>query len=331
LDVCKTPGTYRQEFTQAGYDPYDLAMHLCLQKLVTIEFGTRLVGRHMGGIGFLRYVSKVTDKMAIQEMGKNRITITTFNRGKCFAPGHEIGVGHKEHDPNYVHRTITKVEMHPTNPEWVNIYYAGEDLQGVVEPETDAAFGIPQKNGLSDTISYHTGRGDLHSLEPNLDYLLNSFRYRGIENPWGNMWEHLEGLRIHRLHYSYTFDPELYEKNTEQWNEVSYCAPCQPCLGSKITNLWIDSMGYDPKEPLLVLPQHSVGNDKLVDNFYGGGIFTYLDRNYADEPVDPDIEYRFTVGAGFDARTLNSPFTYRGFIRENTANWLYTSRLCLRK
>lgn len=330
-DVCKTAASYRETFAQAGYDPYDLAVNMCLQRLSLIEFGTRRIGMHLGGIGFLRYFNRLTSNLAIKAMAPGRITIEAGSRGAFFAPGHEIGVGHIEHDPNYIHRTVTKVARNPENPDWVDIDYARDDLQGIVAPETDAAFGIPQKNGLSDGLSYHTGRGDLHCLDPEKDNLINAFRYRGIENPWGNIWEYLEGLRIRALHYRYTFDPELYAEDSSKWKQASFCAPCQPNLGGKATNLWVDSMGFDPQDPLLLLPQHSTGNDKQVYTYYCGGIFTFLDQNYSGQPVDPNTEYRFTVGAGYDARTLNCPFTYRGFLKENVANWLYCSRVCLRR
>jgi len=330
-DVCKGAADFRKEITEAGYDPYDLAVYLCLQKLIVIEFGTRYVKQHLGGIGFLRYASKVTPKSAIQAMGPGYITINAIGWGDHFAPGHEIGVGRKEHDPNYIHRTITKMEVNPENSEWLDIYYAGEDLQGIVEPINDAAFGIPQKNGLADGISYHTGRGTLKSLSPETEYLVNAFQYRGIENVWGNVWENLAGLRIRSLHYSYTFDPELYDEESDKWKKVSYQAPCQHYLTAKATNLWIDSMGYDPEEPLLLLPQHSVGDDKQFGNYYDSVVYAYLDKNYADAPVDLNTEFGFSVGGGFDHSVFGSLFTYRGFMAMNSGNWLYSNRICLRK
>lgn len=329
-DVCKLPDVFCTEFTQAGYDPYDLAVLLCLQKLICIEFGTRYVKQYLGGIGFLRYMVKVNATKEIKEMGSNRVTINKIDRGSYFAPGHSIGLGHQEDVIGY-QPTITRIEDHPNNPEWVDIYYDGEDLRGKVNPHKDAAYGVPQRNGISDTLPYHTGRCDLHSMDKSADYLINPFRYRFIENVWGNVWEFTEGLKIHGLQYRYTFDPELYDQSTQKWKSVSYKAPLQHYLTMKATDLWTDQMGMDEKETLLLLPYHSTGNDSLIGQYYDSAVYTYWDRDYSDKPVDPDFTYRFVTGGGFDHSYFGSLFTYRGFMTDTTCEWLNSSRVCLRR
>ena len=329
-DVSLAAHVYTDAMKKEGYDPYDLAVYLCLQKLIVIEFGTRYVKQHLGGIGFLRYFSGLTSRNCIQEMAPNRITICRANWGDHFAPGHEIGIGHVEDDPS-IHATIERIEVHPSNPEWLDIYYAGEDLQGTVFPEQDAAYGIGQRNGLSDGISYHTGRADLRSLAPECDYLVNAFRYRGIENVWGNVWEHMEGLRIRNLQYSYTFDPELYDSDPSRWKQVSFTAPHQHYLAEKATDLWTDTMGYDPNKPLLLLPCHSVGNKSHFGKYYDSAVYSYTDKDYSDRPVDPQHAWRFVVGGGYDHSFFGSLFTYRGFISDTLAEWIYSHRVCLRR
>ncbi len=329
-DVCVTADTFRERFTAAGYDPYDLAMHLCLQKLVVIELGTRHVKKDLGGIGYLRYFAKTHPVARVAGADPNRLKICANRRGAYFAPGHEIGVGHVEHDRNVLHRRVTDVKADPENPEFVYVYYAGEDMTPSIQVGLDAAFGLPQRNGLADDVIYHTGRGNLHApVDGSRDALINAFRYRNIENIWGNVWEHMEGLRIRTLHYTYTFDPELYGGSSENWNKVSYVAPEQHWLIEKADKLWVSSLGYDAREPLLPLPQQtSAGTPGM---YYDGALYTWLDKNFSDGPVDPNYEWRFSVGGGYDHRECVSPFTYRGFMRENAANWLYSSRLCLRK
>lgn len=329
-DVCKLPDTFCEEFARAGYDPYDLAVFLCLQKLICIEFGTRYVKQYLGGIGFFRYMVKPNAVKQIHEMGSNRVTISKADRGTCFAPGHSIGLGHQEDAIGY-QPTITRIEENPTNSQWLDIYYDGEDLQGKVFPIIDAAYGIPQKNGMSDVLPYHTGRCDLHSMDKAADYLVNAFRYRGIENVWGNVWEFTEGLKIQNLQYRYTFDPAQYASDPETWQHVAFPAPHQHYLTMKATNLWTTAMGMDQAEPLLLLPSHSTGDDTLVGQYYDSAVYTYLDKDYADRPVPAGFTYRFVTGGGFDHSYFGSLFTYRGFITDDTCEWLNSSRVCLRR
>ena len=330
-DTAQGLAQFREEFTSAGYDSYDLAIYLCLQKLIVIEFGTRYVKQHLGGIGYLRYAWAVTPGSMITHMGPNRVTVNVLNWGDHFAPGHEIALGHNQWDTS-LHRTVTKVEFHPDDSTKVDIYYDGEDLQGTIFPETDAAYGMPQKNGLSDSIGYHTGRTDLRSLDPSIDYLVNAFRYRGIENVWGSVWELMDGLRIKNLQYCFTFDPEHYADETaESWNKTTFKAPNQPYLTARSKALWIDSMGFDPDHPLVMLPVHSTGDQYTYGIGYDSVVYAYDDVNYDNQPVDRDYEWRFSVGGGWDHSVFGSLFSCRGFMRENKANWLYSSRVCLRR
>lgn len=329
-DVSMPATAYTDALAQAQYDPYDLAVYLCLQKLITIEFGTRYVKAHLGSIGYMRYFSRILPSNTIKAMGPNRITISRTGWGDHFAPGHAIGMGHVEDDPS-IRATIVKIEENPDDPQLLDVYYAGEDLRGTVFPEQDAAYGIPQRNGLADAIGYHTGRADLKSLAPDIDYLVNAFRYRGIENVWGNVWEHMAGLRIQNLQYFYTFDPELYEADIALWKQVSFSAPHQHYLTAKATNLWTDVMGLDPSEPLLLLPSHSTGDNHIYGMYYDSAFYSYTDRDYSDRPVDPQQQWRFVVGGGYDHSVFGSLFTYRGFISDTLAEWIYSNRVCLRR
>lgn len=335
-DVGKPVRRFEEEFRQAGYDPYDLAVFLMLQKLIVIEFGTRFVKQHLGGVAYLGYFSRLTENNAIVDAGKNYVTRAMRNKAQvrvgCFAPGLEVCIGHAENEMYKNRRRITKVCRRSDDPTLVDIFYDGEDLSHAITVGGDAIYGVPQKNGLADELPYHTGRTDFHCLDKEKEHLVNAFRYRGIENVWGNVWEHLAGLRIANLQYSYTFDPELYDKSTENWKKAGYCAPEQHFLAPKSPNLWIDSMGYDEEEPLLLLPQHSTGTAEQIGVYYDSAVYAYRDKDYAGKDVDPNCEWGFSVGGGFDHAQFGSLFTYRGFMNDaESDSWLYSHRVCLRR
>lgn len=329
-DINKTAGEFNSEYAQSGYDCYDLAIHLALQKLMVIEFGRRDLKYVLGGIGRMRYCSHVTEGTAIVALDRNKITIRTRVRGTFFAVGQEMGLGHTEKDMS-IHRTVTHVEFNPDDPELVDVYYAGETLEGLVFPGVDAAFGIPQRNGGADALPYHTGRFEIHApLAPEEDAMLSAFRYRNIENVWGNVWEFTAGLKVQRLNYYYTFDPALYDADLSQWKHYPYPSLLRNSLPRRdaATTPWISEMGFDPNEPLLPLPT-ALGLGTPGD-FYDGILYTYGDRDYKNDPIDPDNIYSTVMGGAFDHENM-SIFCYRCFMLPGARHWLYSSRVCLRK
>ena len=329
-DINKTAGEFAKEYNASGYDCYDLAIHLALQKLMVIEFCRRDLKYVLGGIGRMRYCSRVTEAAAIVALDHHKVTIRGKVRGTFFAVGQEMGLGHTEKDMS-IHRTVTHVTQNPENPELVDVYYSGKTLVGLVAPGTDAAFGIPQRNGGADALPYHTGRWEIHApLAPEEDAQLSAFRYRNIENVWGNIWEFTAGLKVKRLQYYYTFDPELYDADLSQWKHYPYPSLLRNSLPKRdaSTTPWISQMGFDPNEPLLPLPTAmALGTS---GDFYDGVLYTYGDRDYKNDPIDPDNIYSTVMGGAFDHENM-SLFCFRCFMLPGARHWLYGSRVCLRK
>jgi len=329
-DIMKTMDEFREEYRSAGFDCYDIAIHLALQRLMVIEFGRRDLKYILGGIGRMRYCSHVTPGVAIVALAPNKITIRAKVRGTFFAVGQEMGLGHTEKDMS-IHRTVTHVVQNPDDPELVDVYYSGEDLAGLVEPGVDAAFGIPQRNGGADALPYHTGRWEVHApLAPEENAQLSAFRYRNIENVWGSIWEFTAGLKVQQLNYYYTFDPEHYDAELSQWKHYPYPSLLRNSLPRRDdkTAPWVSEMGFDPDEPLLPLPTAlALGTP---GDYYDGMLYTYWDKDYKNDPIDPNNIYNTVMGGAFDHENM-SLFCYRCFMLPGARHWLYGNRVCLRK
>lgn len=331
-DVMLSISEFEQTYAADGYDPYDFAVMLCLQKLCLIELGTRRLKQELGGICMMKYFSRVGPGNCITDLGKNRISMV-FNekaRNAFFAPGHDIGFGRTA--KSYAHkRTVTAVNRNPQNPKWVDIYYDGEDLSAELTAMEDAAYGIPQDNGKTDTLPYHTGRCDL--LAPfagEITPLLCPFRYRNIENLWGNVWEYVSGLQMQELTFRYTFDPALYAENSSTWNIHPVKAPEQNLLPDHDPDgpHWISSLSLDPENPLVALPDGASSGG--MGDYYDTVLNAYKDKDYANEPLRPGIVFTTATGGAWDHK-FASPFLYRCFLTRTSRNWLYSNRLCLRK
>lgn len=332
-DFCLPQAYYREEYGKAGYDVYDLAIHLMLQRLIAIEFCNRKVKYELGGFLFVEYYYRLRENTVIVAKGKNCVVKNRSQRNDLYYPGMQIMFNCKKpHDPDPILRTLTKVEA---DPEGIRLYYDGEDLSDQLPVGESSVGGIFQKNGHSDCLPYHTGRcGNIPPLteEAEIIPLVNAFRYRGIENVWGNVWEYCDGLRIQDLQYYYTFEPNQYNGcDITGWNKTAYPATQQNFLGVRdpMPPIWASEMGFDPATPLLPLPT-ATSHGKPGD-FYDAGYYCYHDRDYDDQPVDPHILYSVATGGGYDHFWFGSLFTYRCFLKEGTRSWLYSNRLCLRK
>lgn len=331
-DVMLSISEFEQAYAADGYDPYDFAVMLCLQKLCVIELGARQLKQVLGGVCMMKYFSRVTAINCITELGKNRISMP-FNercRNPYFAPGHDIGFGRTA--KSYAHkRTVTSVSRNSENPDWVDICYDGEDLSGELAAMEDSAYGIPQDNGKADCLPYHTGRCDLQApFGGSITHLLCPFRYRYIENLWGNVWEFVSGLQMQDLTFRYTFEPELYAEDSSLWHIHPMKAPEQHLLPDLNPDgpHWINSFGFDPENPLVALPD-SASSGNLGD-YFGTVINAYKDKDYDNNPISPDIVYSVATGGAWDHK-FASPFLYRCFMTRTSKNWLYSNRLCLRK
>ena len=331
-DTMISISDFEQTYAADGYEPYDFAMMLCLQKLCVIELGTRQLKSVLGGVCMMKYFSKVTPGNCITDLGKNRISMrfSAKGRNEYFAPGHDIGFGRKS--KSYAHRRmVSAVQKNPEHADWVDIFYDGEDLSEQLVVGEDAAYGIPQRNGKTDQLTYHTGRCDLQApFAGEVTPLLCPFRYRNIENLWGNVWEYVSGLQLQALTFWYTFDPALYAESSALWQAHPIPAPEQHLLPDLDPDgpHWISQLSFDPENPLVALP--SGVESGVLGDYYDAVLNAYKDTDYSDKPIDPDRTYTTATGGAWDHK-FASVFLYRCFLGRSSENWLYSNRLCLRK
>ncbi|MBR2616028.1 MAG: hypothetical protein IKC69_05065 [Clostridia bacterium] len=357
---CKPLEEYLTEYRERGFDVYDLALNLMLQKLILIEFATRRLKYELGGFLFVEYYYRLHKGTAIHSVGKNYFTKAKLGRNFLYYPGMQMMFCcPKSHHPEPILRTLTEVCQDPENPDLIRYTYDGEDLSPMLVPGQSHAGGFVQRNGMSDTLSYHTGRTN-HIPPLTRDYppttlkaflfkatdalppmvtneelvgMVNAFRYRGIENVWGNIWEFCAGLCVKELSYYYTFDPALYDSEPlSAWRCASFAAPEQNHLGewNPTPPIWARTMGLDEKEPLMPLPAKTCYGEP--GNYYDAAFYAYKDKDYSGEPLkNPHATYRVAVGGGYDHYWFGSLFTYRCFLGKNVRSWLYSTRICLRK
>lgn len=112
------------------------------------------------------------------------------------------------------------------------------------------------KTGETDAMVYHTGRansGDNAAVQ-----------YRGIENPWGNVSEFIDGINVYGQSVYICTDPEIYTDDTD----TNY-----PYSNIKLpTSGWIKGLGFSSVFPWAFIPNANGGSSisYIPDYTYSG-------------------------------------------------------------
>ena len=115
------------------------------------------------------------------------------------------------------------------------------------------------KTGETDAMVYHTGRansGDNAAVQ-----------YRGVENPWGNVSEFIDGINVEQRSTYISIDPENYSDDSLSTNSYSSAGVSLPSNG------YTKELGLSSKYPWAFLPFSSGGGSSssyVTDAVYGG-------------------------------------------------------------
>lgn len=330
-----TLSTYRNIANQINMTCMDYATLHAIQQLFVVEFADRNTDPYMQGFSFVPYFSSSNSPITGMNSARNKVSVGVgeeTSRTSNFRVGQIVLIckGTTTLQENIAITEVSRVG------DSINLTF-DVPLNDSIDINSDSVYvaGQAQKTGTCDVLVYHTGR---ISDENNL----STFRYRWIENIWGNAWEILEGIRVKDLKYYYTFNPSQYSDETvENWNKCNYSAPEQKYLGDDGEGrAWIKQMGYDVNNRQLVLPSKctdidSEGNPIEVvdsDEYYSSALYTqYLVDRYGNNIENPSVEYLCTFGGGFDHNTLCGLFTMRfWFSAGKDASRLHTTRLVFR-
>lgn len=135
------------------------------------------------------------------------------------------------------------------------VEYADFNSQEKIGPGIVNATAV-HKTGETDAMVYHTGRansGDNAAVQ-----------YRGIENPWGNVSEFIDGINVCGQSVYICTDPEIYTDDTD----TNY-----PYSNIKLpTSGWIKGLGFSSVFPWAFIPNANGGSSisYIPDYTYSG-------------------------------------------------------------
>lgn len=241
-----------------------------------------------------------TNKALIAEENTNRIIIPANSKlyvGKCITIGTATWNGSIAID-----RVITAIEDYTSEDGTVTgkaIHFDGTAVNIAVG---NVLWGSAQSTGQCDALGMKSGcliNDNEHSVI-----------YRGIENPFGNMWEFIDGINCKAGNDTYVCrDHTKYASDKFDGDYV--------LLGySKIDGVegWAKSMGYDEENPEIALPIELAASNTT------GYCDYYYNKNSASNRVA-------LVGGGFSSGTDCGLFCWYFYDGSGDNYWHIGARL----
>ena len=268
--------------------------YFLLQMLYLVEYA-HYNSQSMIGNGIVAFN---TAKALIAENNVNRIIVSSAGTGLWVGKTICIGATDAWNSSVAADREITSIEDY--NDGQVTgkaIHFDGDPVNIAVN---NVIWGSAQKTGENDSL------GNASGCLINDSY--HSVNYRGIENIFGHMWQHIDGLNIKDYIAYICKDPDSYEndKFDAPYEKIGY-------VNAETSDSYIKKLGLDEKYPEVALPTEvgASSSTGACDNYWcaEGNRIAYVGGNFGN----------YWTKAGFFAWDCGST--------SSNANWACGARL----
>ena len=234
----------------AGYYQMDVHVADIIRTLFYVEFATLNSQSIMAGLSAGAYAAGHTATAA--ETAVNRIVVANATAA-LFVVGQTIGVGTSLGGNEVIsNRTVTSIDVYDASNKAITVDGAVFNIA-----VGNIIYSLGWKSGFSSSIVAKSG-SPTHATNG-----LYPCMYRGIENPWGSVWQFIDGLNINENQAWVCRTPADYASNLFAAPYVQLSYVCKNANGYPI------SMGLDPANPFANLPSE-----------VGGGATTYYSDYY---------------------------------------------------
>ena len=250
-----------------------------LNMLMMVEFASKNIQAVLGkGYSELPYADAHVATVA--ETSVNRIILANAH-ADLFVVGQECSCGTARGNTSiFADRTITAIEVYDASNKAITV--DGAAFTTVVGR---ILWSSRQKTGKTDAIGSGTGRAIGTDGK-------TSVRYRGIEDPYGNVWEWVDNLNI-RNNRGYS-DPlgriDLYSDTDFGTNYVAHKANF-PATNNYVKRVMLDE---------------TIGVSCLPEDVSGGSSSTY----FADYYYQAAGDRAACVGGGWDSGAIVGPWSW---------------------
>lgn len=234
-----------------GYQQLDIHAYDVIRTLMFIEFATLNTQSIMFGFASGRYTN--SDTITVSEADTNRAIVANATASN-YLVGQSIGIG-SEYSNNNVsgtHRVILSIE--PYDEENTALVFDGDPI---TVTEGDVVSNRAYRTGWSERVAASSG-----SIVSNSDGKYPCM-YRGIESPYGDIYQFVDGINVNDWHAWVANNPNHYTSNV-------FAAPYEPlAYVNSDVNGYVTEMGWDPAHPYAEFPVA-----------VGGGTTTYYSDYY---------------------------------------------------
>jgi hypothetical protein len=236
----------------AGYQQMDIHVHDVLRTLFYVEFATLHSQSKMTGWTNGQY--SATHLATVAETAVNRIIVANATAA-LYAVGQPIGIGTSQGGNQICYgRNITSIDVYDGSNKALS--FDGATVNIAVG---NYLYNVGWKSGFSAGIAAKSG-----SPVSNSDGL-HPCIYRGIENPWGSVYQFIDGVNIAADYQAWVCrTPSNYASNL-------FAAPyVQLGYTNAAANGYIEAMGFDAANPFAELPITVGGayNTYYADYYY---------------------------------------------------------------
>ena len=218
----------------AGYQQLDIHALDIIRTLMIIEFATLNIQSVMQGFTAGRYSDD--DKAVIAETSTNRIVVPNASADQ-FRVGQAISIGTARGNTSVCYnRTVTNIETYDTNNK--AIYFDGSPVDIVVG---NVVWSSGWKNGFSSQIMATSGC-----------IIANDGKYpchyRGIESPFGDVYQFVDGINIDEHQVWVAENAEDYASNVfaNPYKKLGYI--------NHNASGYVSEMGFDINHPYAEFP-----------------------------------------------------------------------------
>lgn len=238
-EVNRNITSFRTESRKLGNNIAILDYHYFLiQMLYLVEYAD-YNSQLMLGNGMTTFRTDNNDKALVAESGVNRIIINASGANN-FKVGQQVSIGTSSTYNWDVakNRTITKKEDYSSGDiTGTAIYFDGASVDVALN---NVLWTTGQKSGGCDTLGMKSG------CTANDGKM--AVAYRGIENPFGNIFQFIDGINVkdHICYLCTSQDDYEVDKFTSPYNALGYT--------NALTNGYSKSLGYDSNYPIASFP-----------------------------------------------------------------------------
>ena len=222
-----------------GYQQLDIHVVDVLRTLMLVEFANLNIQTVMQGYTTGNYVA--THVATVAESGVNRIIIAnafadTYRVGQPISVGTTVGAQNV-----MTNRTITSIGVYDASNKF--IIFDGAAVNITIG---NVVYNVAWKNGFSSGIAASSG-----SLIANDGK--SPCSYRGIESPFGDIWQFVDGININ--------DRQAWvAKNAAQYASNVFASPYEMLSYINATaEGYVKEMGFDPSRMFAEFPVVSAG------------------------------------------------------------------------